>query len=351
MAWSKGIRIPTNLIVGFLGSGKTTAIGKLISRRPAGQKWSIFINEYGMVSIDQAIVDTGTNDLAVEELGGGCACCTMSYAFQPLLAQFIRRSKPDRLIVEPSGASHPANVIDMLRSDNFSSVIDLRNTICLIDPSDFDNERKRETAVFHDQIQVADIVIINWTDKRDRSIIDRCRHWIESFAPPKLMILESSFGEIDPLCLDLNASSLRSASFPNAHSQQVTILGEIPVLKSSHLGDGNSTPTNHAKPGVPLRLANHDQEHHACGWVFHVDDVFERDRIFELLESIHPIARLKGIFRCKDGWWSINRAKDTTGRFESAYRRDSRLEIVLDQPTIVWAELEHKLLGCLQTSD
>ncbi len=161
--------------------------------------------------------------------------------------------------VEPSGASHPANVIDMLRSDNFSSVIDLRNTICLIDPSDFENERKRETAVFHDQIQVADIVIINWTDKRDRSVIDRCRHWIESFAPPKLMILESSFGEIDPLCLDVDASSLRSASFPNAHSQQVTILGEIPVLKSSHIGDGNSTPTNHAKPGVPLRLANHDK--------------------------------------------------------------------------------------------
>jgi G3E family GTPase len=347
MAWTKGVRIPTNLIVGFLGSGKTTAIGKLISRRPAGQKWSIFINEYGMVSIDQALVDTGTTDLAVEELGGGCACCTMSYAFQPLLAQFIRRSKPDRLIMEPSGASHPANVIDVLRSDNFSSVIDLRNTICLIDPSDFENERKRETAVFHDQIQVADIVIINWTDKRDRTVIDRCRSWIETFAPSKLLILESSFGEIDPFCLDVDASSLRSASFPDAHARSVSILGDIPVLNSSHTGDGCSTPANHAKPGVPLRLANHDQEHDACGWVFHVDDVFERDRIFELLASIHPIARLKGIFRCQDGWWSINRAKDSTSRSASGHRRDSRLEIILDQPSISWQEIEHRMLDCL----
>ncbi|MCU0718707.1 MAG: GTP-binding protein [Pirellula sp.] len=349
MVWKKESRIPTNLIVGFLGSGKTTAIGKLIRRRPVGQKWSIFINEYGMVSIDQAIVDTGTSDLAVEELGGGCACCTMSYAFQPLLAQFIRRSKPDRLIVEPSGASHPANVIDVLRRDNFLSVIDLRNTICLIDPSDFENERKRETAVFHDQIQVADIVIINWTDKRDRSVIDRCRHWIESFAPPKLMILESSFGEIDPSCLDVDASSLRSASFPDAHAKPVTILGDIPVLNAGYTSDGNSTPANHAKPGAPLRLANNDQENDACGWVFHVDDIFKRERIFELLESIHPIARLKGIFRCEDGWWSINRAKDSTSRSASAHRRDSRLEIILDQPSISWQELEHRLLECLLT--
>lgn len=347
MAWTKGVRIPTNLIVGFLGSGKTTAIGKLINRRPEGQKWSIFINEYGMVSIDQAIVDTGTSDLAVEELGGGCACCTMSYAFQPLLAQFIRRSKPDRLIVEPSGASHPANVIDVLRSPNFSSVIDLRNTICLIDPSDFENERKRETAVFHDQIQVADIVIINWTDKRDRSLIDRCRHWIETFAPPKLLILESSFGEIDPLCLDVDASTLRSATFPEAHSKLATILGDVPMLDVVNTSDESSISASHAKPGVPLRLANNDKEHHACGWVFHVDDVFKRERLFELLESIHPIARLKGIFRCQDGWWSINRAKDTTSCAPSAYRRDSRLEIILDQPSNSWPDLESRILECL----
>ena len=44
MAWKKGERIPTNLIVGFLGSGKTTAITKLIEQRPAGQNWSILIN-------------------------------------------------------------------------------------------------------------------------------------------------------------------------------------------------------------------------------------------------------------------------------------------------------------------
>jgi G3E family GTPase len=359
MAWQKGQRIPTNLIIGFLGSGKTTAIGKLIDSRPTGEKWSIFINEYGMVSIDQAIVDAGSENIAVQELGGGCACCTMAFAFQPLLAQFIRRTRPDRLILEPSGASHPAKVIDVLRSSNFSSVIDLRNTICLIDPKDFDDPRWRETEVFQDQVQLADIVVVNWTDKRDRELIDRCRAWVESFAPQKLLITESSFGEIAPAWLDMDGSTARMPVFPDAHpvesntaDRPKTILGELPLLS---IGSSRTSVTLECTlagpaPGQPLRVPNDGPGHDACGWIFHVDDIFDRDRLLDLLGYVHPIVRLKGIFRCEDNWWSINRAKDTTSYAPSAYRRDSRLEVILDQPTSGWVEFEHKLLGCLLQS-
>ena len=204
MAWKKGERIPTNLIVGFLGSGKTTAITKLIQQRPSGENWSILINEFGTVSIDHALVDASREGIAVEELGGGCACCTLAFAFKPLLARFIRRTKPDRLILEPSGVSHPAKVVDILRSENFASVIDLRNIICLIDPKDFDDPRWQETEVFQDQVQLADIVALNWTDNRDRDLIDRCRDWVESFDPPKQLIFETNFGEIAPELLDLS---------------------------------------------------------------------------------------------------------------------------------------------------
>jgi len=359
MAWEKGKRIPTNLIIGFLGAGKTTAIAKLIDSRPVGEKWSIFVNEYGMVSIDQAIVDTGSEDIAVQELGGGCACCTMAFAFQPLLAQFIRRTKPDRLILEPSGASHPAKIIDILRNSNFAGAIDLRNIICLIDPKDFEDPRWRETAVFHDQVQLADIVALNWTDKRDRELVDRCRKWVEDFAPPKLLIVETSFGEIDPLWLDLEASTVRIPSFPNAHSKPPTILGELPLLKlaTANVDRGKaeaneqgetSTTVPSPTPGQPLRIQNNELGHDACGWIFHVDDTFDRDNLLDLLGYVHPVVRLKGVFRCEDNWWSINRAKDATSFAPSAYRRDSRLEIILDRRTAGWDEFEGKLLECLK---
>ena len=358
MAWKKGERIPTNMIVGFLGSGKTTAIAKLIDQRPAGEKWSVLINEFGTVSIDHALVDSSLEDIAVQELGGGCACCTLAFAFKPLLAQFLRRTKPDRLIIEPSGVSHPAKVVDILRGSNFSGSIDLRNIICLIDPKDFEDPRWRDTEVFQDQVQLADIVILNWTDNRDRELIDRCREWVESFNPPKQLILETSFGVMDPQLLDMEFDTVRFPLFAEAHTTPEPNQTELPVLglvseSSHHLEDDPDKPAEadpaqpKPVPREPLRFQNDDANYDACGWIFHVDDVFNRDKLLDLLGYVHPIVRLKGIFRCEQDWWMINRAKDGTTYASSAYRRDSRLEIILDRKTSGWDEFEVQLLQCL----
>lgn len=59
------------------------------------------------------------------------------------------------------------------------------------------------------------------------------------------------------------------------------------------------------------------------------------------------MVRQKGVFRCADDWWKINRVKDATTYAPSAYRRDSRLEIILDRKTSGWKEFEIELLQCL----
>lgn len=353
MPWKKGDRIPTNLIVGFLGSGKTTAIANLIKQRPDGEHWSILINEFGIVSIDHALVG-GLENVAVEKLGGGCACCTMSFAFKPLLAQFIRRSKPDRLILEPSGLSHPAKVVDILRSEGFARTIDLRNIICLIDPKDFDDPRWQESEVFKDQVQLADIVVLNWTDLRDRKLIDRCREWVENFNPPKQLILETEFGVIDPKLLDMKLETVRFPLFSKAHPLPKKIAGALPVAgKRIESNDGVTTQSEKNSeapkpaPGHPLRFQNNTAAYDACGWIFHVDDVFDRSRLLDFLAEISPIIRLKGVFRCKTDWWVINRAKDSTDFATSTYRRGSRLEIILDSKSKDWAKFENHLLLCL----
>ncbi len=356
MTRKTGERIPTNMIVGFLGSGKTTAIAKLIKQRPAGEEWSILVNEFGVVSIDHALVDSSCKGIAVQELGGGCACCTLAFVFQPLLTQFISRTQPDRLIIEPSGLSHPAKVVDILRSPGFAGSIDLRNIICLIDPEVFEDFRWRETEVFQDQVQLADIVVLNWTDSRDRELIDRCREWIEGFRPPKQLIVETSFGEIDSELLDRQFDSVHFPLFTDAHP--LPEHSELPVLSpvsvsGQHVEDG---PHDHPEidpaqrqptPPHPIRFENDDPGYHACGWIFHIDDVFDRDELLDLLGYVHPIVRLKGVFRCQDDWWLINRARDATSYATSAYRRDSRLEIILDRRTSGWNDFEAALLRCL----
>lgn len=346
------MRTPVNVIVGFLGSGKTTAIVRLIEQKLATEKWAVLINEFGEVSVDHALVGPGDGTVEIEELGGGCACCTMSFVFQPLLARLLDRAKPDRLIVEPSGLGHPAKLVDMLRGPKFSESIDLRNIICLVDPQDAEDPRWRDSAVFQDQIQLADIVILNWTDQRNRELIDGCREWIESFRPPKQLILETSFGSIDPGLLDRQFATDRFPLFVDAHPIPDDSQPALPLLDPAEPSSSarQSTPDEAVSapaPGRPLRYQNDGPGYDACGWIFHADDVFDRDELLDLLAHVHPIVRLKGVFRCEDDWWSINRAKDETSFHSSAYRRDSRVEITRDRKTSGWVAFEGKLLECL----
>lgn len=346
------------VFLGFLGSGKTTAIAKLLHQRPVSEHWSIFVNEFGKVSIDHALVDSCTQGVAVEKLGGGCACCTMSFAFKPLLAQFIRRLKPDRLILEPSGVSHPAKVVDILRSSDFAGAIDLRNIICLIDPKDLNDPRWNKSEVFQDQVQLADIVIINWTDARERKLIDACRTWVEGFDPPKQLILETSFGVIDSQLLDQEFDTVRFPLFSDAHPApkpkvSKASLNELLVLENHHRKAQLEKKDFQGKPepGHPLRYENGGTRNggtgfHACGWVFRIDDVFDQKKLTGFLGEVQAIVRLKGVLRCEEDWWQINRAKESVEFSKSSYRRDSRLEVIFDSQSCDWVRFERSLLQC-----
>lgn len=339
-------RIPTNLITGFLGTGKTSAIQHLLQTRPTDERWSIFVNEYGQVAIDQTMFEQRGPEVQVRELAGGCLCCTMAFVMDPVLAQFIRLSKPDRLLIEPSGAGHPANLLDKLRSNYFAKILDLRATICLVDPEHYADPRVKESAVFHDQIQMADVVVLNWTDRRSPDLVNECRRWIESFDPPKLLVTTTSFGKLDPKWLDLDATVIRPPRFGDAHQHEHELAAE------QHAHEHEPQPVEETpEPGRPVRIENEGQGRWACGWIFSAQDIFNRQQLLELLVNVYPILRLKGVFHCQDGWWHLNRVADETTYSRSSYRRDSRLEILLDYKTPGWPEFEQKLLGCLAGED
>ena len=81
-----------------------------------------------------------------------------------------------------------------------------------------------------------------------------------------------------------------------------------------------------------------------------MDDVFDRNKLLDLLGTVRSIVRLKGIFRCDSDWWMINRAKDGTNFVPSTYRRDSRLEIIVEGDPLDWSEFENQLFECLTGS-
>ena len=49
--------VPTNIITGFLGSGKTTAILHLLKRKPADERWAVLVNEFGEIGVDGSLFE------------------------------------------------------------------------------------------------------------------------------------------------------------------------------------------------------------------------------------------------------------------------------------------------------
>ena len=54
--------VPTSIVSGFLGVGKTTAIGNLLKKKPENERWAVLINEFGEVGVDASLLETGTSN-------------------------------------------------------------------------------------------------------------------------------------------------------------------------------------------------------------------------------------------------------------------------------------------------
>lgn len=326
--------IPTNLITGFLGVGKTTAVIDLLKRKEAGARWAVLVNEYGDVSIDGAMIEgSGPDGVSVREVGGGCVCCA-SAPYLPVAIHFLLLdAKPERLIIETTGLGHPARLLDMLRM-NYRDRLEVRATLGIVDPADFAKPEMRENPIFVDQVQLADVVVMNKLDTATPELVSDFQKWAEGLFPPKLLIAGTTHGRLDPAWLDLTANDERLPLFPEAHSHT----HELPSLT---LG-----ARREAQPGHPLRYPSPPGVRPACcGWVFDPADVFDENKLIALLAGVKGVSRLKGVFHLPDEWAAVNRAGTAVSVSPTAYRRDSRLEVFSD--SLDSSEFERELVACL----
>ena len=337
-------RIPTNLITGFLGVGKTSAIRQLIRQKPAHERWSILVNEYGEVGIDGAIIESaGAEGLSVSEIAGGCFCCSSDSPIEFTLTELIQRTKPDRILIEPTGLGHPAKILDTLRGPWFRGVIELRATICLADAADYANPRVTNEAVFRDQLHMADVVVVNKLDRTDPERLEAFLHYLHQLFPPKSQILTTTQGLLDVALLQCDVTPERIPLFPEAHPVQTVNPANARVTAAG-------PQISFLLPGHPLRKENPQGDRAACGWIFSPLDRFRKVDLFELLNGSFDVHRLKGVFHVGDEWLLFNRVGGDLVCESIPYRRDSRLEVILDQPHFDWNEFERLLLNCLRTS-
>ena len=83
--------IPTHLIAGPLGAGKTSLIRHLLAQRPAHERWAVLINEFGQIGLDAALLTRNDDGIAIAEVAGGCVCCVNGAPSRLALAGFCAR--------------------------------------------------------------------------------------------------------------------------------------------------------------------------------------------------------------------------------------------------------------------
>jgi G3E family GTPase len=107
--------LPVSVITGFLGSGKTTLIGRAL-RDPAFGRTAVIVNEFGEVALDHDLI--ASSDESVLTLNTGCLCCSVQTDLaRTLMALYQRRAEYDRVLIETSGLSDPAPILQSMISD------------------------------------------------------------------------------------------------------------------------------------------------------------------------------------------------------------------------------------------
>ena len=321
-------RVPVNLISGPLGVGKTTAIHYLLENRPAGERWSVLVNEYGLVGLDAALLTDSSRPegIDIREVSGGCICCSAGFLFEVSLALLLEQ-EPDRLLIEPTGLAALSGILDSLDREHLRDRVDVRSTVCLLDPATAERDRGRDEVA--DQIEAADVLLANRCDLATEAQLEEFSAWEKTLFPRKRHVGFIEQGQVVASWLDLVAD--RRTQAPRTDYRHGT--------DHHHpLGTGRKEPANPVREEPEcdasrsiVRRCHLSPVTSTIGWICWKELVFDAEKVVRFLGELSrqlDAHRIKAVLRTDDGWYGFNFTRRARDARPAAYRRDSRIEVI-----------------------
>ncbi|MGL4759477.1 MAG: CobW family GTP-binding protein [Patescibacteria group bacterium] len=179
--------INITIITGFLGSGKTTLINKIINENK-DKKFGLIINEFGEVGVDAELVSSTEQEIT--EISNGCLCCVVRSDLIGAVEKMIETNKIDHLIIETSGLAEPGPIAQTFVMDNLNGRINLDSIVCLIDAQNFENNIKNYN-ILKEQIQTSDIAILNKIVDSNDNFNNNLRSFVNKINP-QIAFLENT---------------------------------------------------------------------------------------------------------------------------------------------------------------
>lgn len=316
--------IPTNIITGFLGVGKTTAILHLLQHKPKHENWAVLVNEFGKIGIDGQVMQS--HGAMIKEIPGGCMCCAAGVNMKVGLNALVKLAQPDRLLIEPTGIGHPQQILKILREPPYNELLDMRACISLLDPRNLQDERYTSNENFNQQIDIADVLVANKTDRCDTQ--DRVNFYQLVNDRDKQTSSWVQHGHLPPDLLNLPHATYHPSSVHQHHNEDSKLVAKIELAAGETF----------------KRLENMEDGYFSCGWLF-ADQVFDFDKLHALFNELN-ISRIKAtvlshqgavFFNCMDQDISVHKLDSLS---------HSRIELISSH-SISWDTVEKALLDCL----
>jgi G3E family GTPase len=169
-------KIAVYLITGFLGSGKTTFLRRIINSFPGNRRLMILMNEFGEIGIDGALVQD--RELEILEISkGSIFCVCVKTDFIKGLYRIANEIKPDVILIEASGVANPKQLGQDLVLPIFHDRFCLAEQFCIVDAVNFESAYETYASV-EKQIESATVFIINKTDLASAGQIQKTKDLI-----------------------------------------------------------------------------------------------------------------------------------------------------------------------------
>ena len=329
--------IPTNVITGFLGVGKTSFIKTLLSHKPKDEVWAVLVNEFGEIGIDGGLLNSDNQQVQIKEVAGGCMCCAAGLPMQVAINQLIAKAKPDRLLIEPTGLGHPQEVLKVLTQAHYQQILAMKACITLVDARKLADHRYTEHEIFNQQLQVADLVLASKVDCYDAALIDELQQYLKQH-----ILVQGQTISIEPWSDSrsdaLIATILASINLPHKKSvnQYKPEMKAVTALSQKRLLDANYSPlfspeatvqqVEFNEYGLVCKTKQADG-FYSCGWVFDVSYEFDFDKLLLLINSFDVI-RVKAVMITDEGIAGFNGVESELSIVELDDAMDSRIELL-----------------------